>query len=103
MVATAFSCKWIITWAASLLDKALNEIVEKFYEAERTYEKPWPTKIHGHICHILKAKIKRPVFRKLSVMNLWISLHYGDTISKEKKIVEVLRIKNLKYEKIFNF
>ena len=30
----------------------------------------WPTKIHGHVCHILKAKIKRPVFRKLSVMNL---------------------------------
>ena len=31
---------------------------------------PWPTKIHSHICHILKTKIKRPVFRKLSVMNL---------------------------------
>ena len=31
---------------------------------------PWPTKIHGHICRILKGKIKRPVFRKLSVMNL---------------------------------
>ena len=27
-------------------------------------------KIHGGICHILSAKIKRPVFRKVSVMNL---------------------------------
>ena len=26
---------------------------------------------HGHICHIWRRKIKRPVFRKLSVMNLW--------------------------------
>ena len=26
---------------------------------------PWPTKLHGHI---LKAKIKRPVFRKLIVL-----------------------------------
>ena len=24
----------------------------------------------GHICHILKAKMKRPVFSKLSIMNL---------------------------------
>ena len=48
-----------------------------------------PTKVHGHICHILKVKIKRPaVFRKLSVMNLWISLHSGDRISKEKKKVK---------------
>ena len=39
-------------------------------ETVYTYEVAWPTKIHGHICHILKAKIKRPVFRKLSVMNL---------------------------------
>ena len=46
----------------------------------------WPTKIHDHICHIFKAKIKRLVSRKLSVMNLWISLHSGDRISKEKKL-----------------
>ena len=45
----------------------------------------------GHICHILKAKIKRPVFRKLIVINLRISLHSGDRISKEKKL-EVLKI-----------
>ena len=46
----------------------------------------WPTKIHDHICHIFKAKIKRLVSRKLSVMNLWISLHSGDKIFKEKKL-----------------
>ena len=38
----------------------------------------------------LKAKIKVPVFRKLSVMNI--------LIPKEKTITEVLRIKNLKYD-----
>ena len=49
--------------------------------------------IHCHIYHILKAKIKRPVFRKLSDMNQWISLHTCDRIFKEKEFMELLRKK----------
>ena len=32
---------------------------------------------------------------------LWISLHSGDRISKEKKIVKALRIKNIKHDRNF--
>ena len=39
-----------------------------------------------------EGKNKKPVFRNLRVMNLWVSLHSGDRISKEKQIIEVLRI-----------
>ena len=56
----------------------------------------WPTKIHDHICHILKPKIKRPVFRKLSVMNLFWRQNF-----KRKTNYRSSEIKNLKYDKNF--
>ena len=49
----------------------------------------------------LKTKIKRPVFRKLLYETLCIyefPFNSGDRISKEKRIMEVLRIKNLIYD-----
>ena len=78
-----------------------KKLMEPSTSPKTYWSVPWPTKIHGHICHILKDKTKRPVFRKLSVINLWFSLHSIDRISKEKKIIEVLRIKNLKYDRNF--
>ena len=38
----------------------------------------------------LKSKIKRPVFRKLSEFHF----NSGNRISKEKEVMEILRIKN---------
>ena len=60
-------------------------LLHKHIQNDVSVDWTWPTKIHGHICHILKVKIKSPVSRKLSVTNLWIYLHSGDRISKEKK------------------
>ena len=62
--------------------------------------RPWPTK-YTALCHILKAKIKRPVFRKLKsyeFMNFCLILAIE---FPKKKIMEVLRIENLKYDKNF--
>ena len=53
----------------------------------------------------LKAKIKRPLFRKLLYETLCIyefPFNSGDRISKEKRIMEVLRIKHLKYDRNFS-
>ena len=45
--------------------------------------------MHDHICHIRSPK--------LSLINS------GDRISKEKEVIEILRFKNLKYDRIFQF
>ena len=47
-----------------------KKLMEPSASPKTYWSVPWPTKIHGHICHILKDKTKRPVFRKLSVINL---------------------------------
>ena len=45
--------------------------------------------MHDHICHIRRPKLRL--------------INSGDRISKEKEVIEILRFKNLKYDRIFQF
>ena len=59
--------------------------------------------IHGHICHIWRPKLRDQFSENLVIWIYAFLFSSSDRISKEEKIMEVLRIQNSKYERNFQF
>ena len=59
--------------------------------------------IHGHICHIWRPKLRGQFSKKLVLWTYEFLFNSVDRISKQKEVMEILRIKNLKYDRIFQF
>ena len=57
--------------------------------------------IHGRICHIWRSKLRGQFSKNLVLWIYEFLFNSGDRISQEGKVMEALKIKNVKYDRNF--
>ena len=63
---------------------------------------PWPTKYTTLYVTLWRSKLRGQFWENLELWIYDFLFNSGDKISKKKKIMEVQRIENLKYDKKFS-